>query len=56
MDGVPDYNTITKYRPMTLANHPDFKHAYEHLGTESTPTRTAIAAYLESRLPPNLTF
>ena len=51
MDEVPDYDAMRKYRPITLANHVDFKEAYENYGARSDPTRVAVAAYIENHLP-----
>lgn len=56
MDLVPDYDAMTEYRPVTLAIHLDFKDAYETPGAKSDPRQVAVAAYIEVRLPPNLTF
>jgi len=54
MAKVPDYDAMAEYRPSTLANHLDFKDAYESPGAKSDPARIAVAAYIEDRLPPNL--
>ena len=54
MDEVPDYDTMTEYRPITLSNHLDFKDAYGKPGSKSDPERRSVAAYIEERLPPNL--
>ena len=53
MDEVPDYDTMREYRPITLANHLDFRNAYENPGSKSDPKRVAVAAYIEERLPPD---
>jgi hypothetical protein len=54
MDEVPDYDLMTEYRPITLANHLDFKDAYGNPGSKSDPKRIAVAAYTEERLPSTL--
>jgi hypothetical protein len=54
MDAVPDYDAMMEYRPVTLANHVDFKDAFGKPGSKSDPKRVAVAAYIEGRLPPNL--
>jgi hypothetical protein len=54
MDEVPDYNAMMEYRPVTLANHLDFKDAYGNPGSKSDPKRVSVAAYVEQRLPANL--
>jgi hypothetical protein len=54
MDEVADYDAMTLYRPITLANHLDFKDAYGKPGCKSDPKRVSVAAYIEERLPPNL--
>jgi hypothetical protein len=54
MGEVPDYDAMTEYRPITLANHLDFKDAYGRPGSKSDPKRGSVAAYIEQRLPPNL--
>ena len=54
MDEVPDYNAMMEYRPMTLANHVEFKDAYGRPGSKSDPKRGSGAAYIEQRLPANL--
>ena len=51
---VPDYDAMTEYRPVTLANHLDFKDAYRRPGSKSNPKRGSVAAYIEQRLPQNL--
>jgi uncharacterized protein (DUF2235 family) len=53
MDEVPDYDAAREYRPVTLANHLDFKDAYGKPGAKSDPKRDSIAAYIEEGLPPN---
>ena len=53
MDEVPDYDAMRQYRPITLANHLDFKEAYENHGARSDPTRVAVAAYIEDHLTAN---
>jgi hypothetical protein len=45
---------MTEYRPITLANHLDFKDAYGNPGSKSDPKRVAVAAYTEERLPSTL--
>src|SRR5947207_814485 len=54
MDEVPDHDAMREYRPITLANHLDFKDAYGKSGAKSSSERVAIASYIEDRLPPNL--
>ena len=54
MDEVPDYDAMTEYRPITLANHVDFKDAYGKLGAKSDPKQFSVAACIEDRLPSNL--
>jgi hypothetical protein len=56
MDEVPDYGVMTEYRPVTLANHLDFEDAYGTPGAKSDPNRGSVAAFIEERLPPNLSF
>jgi len=56
MNEVPDYDAMTEYRPTTLANHLDFKDAYGAPGAKSDPERDSVAAFIEERLPPNLSF
>jgi hypothetical protein len=51
---VPDYDAVNEYRPVTLANHIDFKDAYGKPGSKSDPKRACVAAYIEDRLPSNL--
>jgi hypothetical protein len=51
---VPDYDAMTEYRPIALANQLDFKDAYGRPGSKSDPDRASVAAYIEERLPPNL--
>jgi hypothetical protein len=51
---VPDYDAMTEYRPVMLANHLDFKDAYGRPGSKSDPKRGSVAAYVEQRLPANL--
>jgi uncharacterized protein (DUF2235 family) len=52
MDEVPIYDAMKKYRPVTLANHVDFKDAYEKETVKSDSKRDWAAAYVEDRLPP----
>jgi hypothetical protein len=52
LDEVPNYDAMRRYRPVTLADHLDFKEAYTTAGAKSG--RAFIAAYIEDRLPPNL--
>jgi hypothetical protein len=54
MDEVPDYDAMTEYRPITLANHLDFKDAYGKPGPKSDPNCVSVAAFIEERLPPNI--
>jgi hypothetical protein len=54
MDEVPDYDAMTEYRPITLADHLDFKDAYGKPGFKSDQNRVSVAAFIEERLPPNL--
>jgi len=45
---------MAEYRPITLANHLDFKDAYGKPGSKSDPERRSVAAYIEERLSLNL--
>src|SRR4029077_3634794 len=54
MDEVPDYDAMRLYRPITLENHLDFKEAYENPSVKINSQRASAAAYIETRLPPNL--
>jgi hypothetical protein len=54
MGEIPDYDAMREYRPVTLANHLDFKDAYGKRGAKSNPQRPAVAIYIEDRLLPNL--
>jgi uncharacterized protein (DUF2235 family) len=53
-DKVLDCDSMKLYRPPTLANHLDFKDAYENPTIKSNPQRARAAAYIETQLPPNL--
>jgi uncharacterized protein (DUF2235 family) len=53
LDAVPIYDAMRPYRPVTLANHLDFKDAYGKPGAKSDESRAAMASYIEDRLPPN---
>jgi uncharacterized protein (DUF2235 family) len=51
MDEVPQYDVMQQYRPGTLAIHVDFKEAYANPKGKSNPDRSAVAQYIEDRLP-----
>jgi uncharacterized protein (DUF2235 family) len=51
MDEVPQYDVMQQYRPGTLAIHVDFKDAYGNPEGKSNPNRSAVAQFIEDRLP-----
>lgn len=51
IDEVPQYDVMQEYRPGTLAIHVDFKDAYANPKGKSNPDRSAVAQYIEDRLP-----
>ena len=53
MDEVPDFDAMRQYRPVTLANHLDFKDAYENSVGKSNPQPASAAAYIVTKLLPD---